>query len=336
MRDGFGRKIDYMRISITDCCNLRCKYCMPQEMETAATDRLLTFEEIQRVVTAGVELGIIHYRLTGGEPLVRHGCAELVRRIKQTSGVETVTMTTNGVLLAENAEQLTAAGIDGINVSLDTVDEKEFEQLTGKAALPEVKAGIEAGIRQHIPIKINTVNRKETDVNALLAYAEKMAVPVRFIEMMPIGYGREYGGASNQSLLKKLEADYGRAEEISRDEQIERLSAYGKADFGRRKGQGPAVYYHFPDLKQPVGFISAVNQKFCDDCNRVRLSSEGYLKLCLCYEKGLDLREILRSSCEPGKLTKVMEQAIIEKPGAHCFEDSEGMTERHVMRSIGG
>lgn len=320
MRDGFGRNINYMRISVTDCCNLRCQYCMPQDMETTEMEKFLTFEELQTVVRAGVKLGITHYRLTGGEPLVRSGCAELVCRIKAIEGVESVSMTTNGVLLAKYARRLKEAGLDSVNVSLDTIDKKVFQRLTGKDALEAVKAGIDAATGNQIPVKINTVNQKETDVEALLGYAEEKRLPIRFIEMMPIGYGSSYEGNSNQKLLKEIEKKYGMAECIR-----EKL-----------RGNGPAVYYRFPGLKQPVGFISAVNQKFCAGCNRIRLSAEGYLKLCLCYDTGVDLREILRGKYETEKLEKVIEQAICKKPEAHCFERAEGITEENVMVKIGG
>ena len=309
-----------MRISITDRCNLRCKYCMPGDIETTDMENLLTYEEIVQVTETAAALGIRHIRLTGGEPLVRRGCVDLVEKIKNVSGFETVGMTTNGVLLAEYAKALKEAGLDGVNVSLDTLDETEFQRLTGRDELNAVLAGI-------------------------LDYTNRVQIPVRFIEMMPIGYGAAYTGGSNEELFRQIEECYGNVSEAgtvgSREGEkysadIRDLSYTEEKQQSGKHGAGPAAYYRFPGLNMDVGFISAMHHKFCRSCNRIRLTSEGYLKLCLCYEKGIDLRAVLRDPGRKQTLQEVMKEAIFEKPAEHCFEQVSEMTEHNAMVRIGG
>ncbi len=323
MLDQYGRRINYLRISVTDRCNLRCRYCMPEGVQDVGMKNILTSEEIWEIVKTGVSLGITHIRITGGEPLVRKGCADLILGIRKIPGVETITMTTNGVLLGNYAKQLKEAGVDGVNISLDTLDPEEFCQITGKRELPAVLAGIRAAKDAGLPVKLNAVNRKELDPVPLVRYAQNENLPLRFIEMMPVGYGKQYMGRSNEELREMLEKTFGTAEKLVDSEELSRM------------GSGPAVYYRFSDLKVPVGFISAIHGKFCDTCNRVRLTAEGYLKLCLCYDQGVDLRHVLREG-EKENLRTVMEEAIFRKPAAHCFERPSEMTETHEMVKIGG
>ncbi len=323
MLDRYGRVINYLRISVTDRCNLRCCYCMPEGVQDVGMKNILTFEEIWEIVRTGVSLGITHIRITGGEPLVRKGCVNLIRGIREIPGVETITMTTNGVLLGNYAKQLKEAGVDGVNISLDTLDPEEFYKITGKRELQEVLAGIRAAKTAGLPVKLNAVNRKELDPIPLVRYAQEENLPLRFIEMMPVGYGKKYVGRSNEELRETLEAVCGKAECMTNREELSRM------------GSGPAVYYQFSDLKVPVGFISAIHGKFCDTCNRVRLTAEGYLKLCLCYDEGEDLRRVLREG-EKENLRTIMEQTIFRKPAAHCFEHPAEMTETHEMVKIGG
>lgn len=323
MLDRYGRVINYLRISVTDRCNLRCCYCMPEGVQDVGMKNILTFEEIWEIVRTGVSLGITHIRITGGEPLVRKGCVDLIRGIREIPGVETITMTTNGVLLGNYGKQLKEAGVDGVNISLDTLDPEEFYKITGKRELQEVLAGIRAAKTAGLPVKLNAVNRKELDPIPLVRYAQEENLPLRFIEIMPVGYGKKYVGRSNEELRETLEAVCGKAECMTNREELSRM------------GSGPAVYYQFSDLKVPVGFISAIHGKFCDTCNRVRLTAEGYLKLCLCYDEGADLRRVLREG-EKENLRTIMEQTIFRKPEAHCFEHPAEMTERHEMVKIGG
>ena len=323
MLDRYGRVINYLRISVTDRCNLRCCYCMPEGVQDVGMKNILTFEEIWEIVRTGVSLGITHIRITGGEPLVRKGCVDLIRGIREIPGVETITMTTNGVLLGNYGKQLKEAGVDGVNISLDTLDPEEFYKITGKRELQEVLAGIRAVKTAGLPVKLNAVNRKELDPIPLVRYAQEENLPIRFIEMMPVGYGKKYVGRSNEELRETLEAVCGKAECMTNREELSRM------------GSGPAVYYQFSDLKVPVGFISAIHGKFCDTCNRVRLTAEGYRKLCLCYDEGEDLRRVLREG-EKENLRTIMEQTIFRKPAAHCFEHPAEMTETHEMVKIGG
>ena len=323
MLDRYGRVINYLRISVTDRCNLRCCYCMPEGVQDVGMKNILTFEEIWEIVRTGVSLGITHIRITGGEPLVRKGCVNLIRGIREIPGVETITMTTNGVLLGNYAKQLKEAGVDGVNISLDTLDPEEFFKITGKRELQEVLAGIRAAKTAGLPVRLNAVNRKELDPIPLVRYAQEENLPLRFIEMMPVGYGKKYVGRSNEELRETLEAVCGNAECMTNREELSRM------------GSGPAVYYQFSDLKVLVGFISAIHGKFCDTCNRVRLTAEGYLKLCLCYDEGEDLRRVLREG-EKENLRTIMEQTIFRKPAAHCFEHPDEMTETHEMVKIGG
>ncbi len=323
MLDRYGRVINYLRISVTDRCNLRCCYCMPEGVQDVGMKNILTFEEIWEIVRTGVSLGITHIRITGGEPLVRKGCVDLIRGIREIPGVETITMTTNGVLLGNYGKQLKEAGVDGVNISLDTLDPEEFYKITGKRELQEVLAGIRAAKTAGLPVKLNAVNRKELNPIPLVRYAQEENLPLRFIEMMPVGYGKKYVGRSNEELRETLEAVCGKAECMTNQEELSRM------------GSGPAVYYQFSDLKVPVGFISAIHGKFCDTCNRVRLTAEGYLKLCLCYDEGEDLRRVLREG-EKENLRTIMEQTIFRKPAAHCFEHPAEMTETHEMVKIGG
>lgn len=323
MLDRYGRVINYLRISVTDRCNLRCCYCMPEGVQDVGMKNILTFEEIWEIVRTGVSLGITHIRITGGEPLVRKDCVDLIRGIREISGVETITMTTNGVLLGNYGKQLKEVGVDGVNISLDTLIPEEFYKITGKRELQEVLAGIRAAKTAGLPVKLNAVNRKELDPIPLVRYAQEENLPLRFIEMMPVGYGKKYVGRSNEELRETLEAVCGKAECMTNREELSRM------------GSGPAVYYQFSDLKVPVGFISAIHGKFCDTCNRVRLTAEGYLKLCLCYDEGEDLRRVLREG-EKENLRTIMEQTIFRKPAAHCFEHPAEMTETHEMVKIGG
>lgn len=340
MRDKLGREIDYMRISITDRCNLRCRYCMPDGIRCVSMDEILTLEEYVRIAACGASLGIRKIKVTGGEPLVRLGCCDFIRMLKELKGIEKVTITTNGILLERYLEELAAAGIDGINISLDTLDPGLYNALTGGGSLATVLKGLEYGLEicqgRNIPIKINAVSLQLKDMakrlgcgyngpgwQELLKLAEKYPMDVRFIEMMPIGYGKEYESLNHDRVLATLREMY---PGLERDNRVH--------------GNGPAVYYRIPGFQGSIGFISAIHGKFCGSCNRVRLTSQGYLKSCLCYEDGEDLRAILRGrgTCQEkdARLEKAMKNAIWGKPMAHCFEHPEQMTECENMVKIGG
>lgn len=317
MKDQYNREINYMRISITDRCNLRCRYCMPKDAKLVAMKDILTFEEIVTVVENAVGLGIVDYKITGGEPLVRKDFPVLLSMIKSVPGVRQVTITTNGILLSKYAETIFKAGVKQVNVSLDTVDAKSYMEITGMDQLHSVKNGIEAGLRAGLLIKLNAVAYSVENVLGLAEYAQNMGIALRFIELMPIGFGKAFQYISNAEIMKILEAQYGKG-----------------MPSGEIKGNGPAVYYRFEGLKTPIGFISAIHNKFCAACNRVRLTAEGLLKSCLCYDKGVDLRPYLRD--EELSIADELKSAIYNKPMAHCFEKPENITEENGMSRIGG
>lgn len=340
MRDHLGRQIDYMRISITDRCNLRCRYCMPEGVKCVPMEEILTLEECAEIAAWAASLGVSKIKVTGGEPLVRLGCCDFIRMLKDIKGIEKVTITTNGILLERYLEELIAAGVDGINISLDTLDPKLYRALTGGGDLEAVLRVLEKTVKirgdRQIPVKINAVSLDLKDMagqlgcrydgpgwQELLELAVKYPIDVRFIEVMPIGYGRQYRSVDHDKLLAWLTERY---PDMKEDRRIH--------------GNGPAVYYQIPGFQGSVGLISALHGKFCSDCNRVRLTSQGYLKSCLCYEDGVDLRKILRGRGslkeKEARLLEAMTQAIWGKPTAHCFEDPEHMTEHENMVRIGG
>lgn len=329
MLDQYGREINYMRISITDRCNLRCRYCMPikkaknGEMvggaHVAPMSDLLSYEEIVRVCQVAVSLGITRFKVTGGEPLVRKNCDKLIKMICDQPGVEEVTLTTNGILLKEYAKSLYEAGLRKINVSLDTLDAEKYQKITGFDKLSHVLEGIEEAIRIGMIVKINTVlTRDNADFVALLSYGQRVGAMVRFIEVMPIGYGKVQDGISNEELLRKMELRFGKPELCD-----------------AVQGNGPAVYYMVPGFQKLVGFISAIHGKFCNTCNRIRMTAQGEVKACLCFETTVSLREELRKG-NMEQVKELLELTIFGKPREHVFEDTARITENKKMIEIGG
>ena len=325
MKDRFNRKIEYMRISITDRCNLRCRYCMPQGVEQIPMRSLLTYEEIVETAEAAASLGIRKIKITGGEPLVRRGCTDLIKKLKSIPEIEQVTITTNGTLLNDNLEKLAEAGIDGINVSLDTLDPGRFKVITGSDSLDIVLQGIDAALASRIPVKVNSVLQRginHEEWRDLVSIAKDRPLDVRFIEMMPIGNGASYESVSNEEVLDRLKEAYS-----------------GVVEDVKIHGNGPARYVRIPGFKGSIGFISAIHGKFCGSCNRIRLTSIGKLKPCLCYGETVDIRDIMRKNSgdeRNRKLREAIRNAILLKPEQHCFEDRERITERARMVAIGG
>lgn len=326
MIDNCGRKINYMRISVTDRCNLRCRFCMPEgEFKFLDKEEILDFEEIKKIIKAVVPLGINHFRITGGEPLVRPGITKFISEVKKMDGVKTVTMTTNGVLLGEKAMELAKAKIDGINVSLTSLDPLEYEFVTGKNKINQVLDGIDKSIKYGIHTKINCVpliNINEDNIEKLATIAKKEKIDVRFIEMMPIGKGVTFRAISNETIKSRLEEKYGTA--------ISSINI---------KGNGPAVYYKFPDFVGNIGFISAKSHEFCNKCNRVRLTAEGYLKLCLNYNDGISLKEAVRGEISIEELSEIIRKEIFKKPKHHDFNkknNKEYDENTRFMAQIGG
>lgn len=324
MKDKFNREIEYMRISLTDRCNLRCKYCMPCDVPWIDHEQILSYEEILEICQIAVELGINRFKITGGEPLVRKGCLEFIRLLKQMPGVQQVTMTTNGILLRQYADELAEAGINGINVSLDTLDRGRFAFLTGKDALDQVLDGLYYSHKLGIKMKVNCVPLKGVNEDGLLQMLEicrDYPIDVRFIEVMPIGYGKEYAGISVVNLEQEIRNAYPDGETVL-----------------RRLGNGPARYYHPSSFMGSVGFIDAIHGKFCSDCNRIRLTSEGFLKTCLYYGHGTSLRDYRRRGGNREGLKNLMKQTIFQKPKEHHFGSQSVEDERELrkMSQIGG
>ena len=319
MKDRLGREIDYIRISITDRCNLRCVYCMPEcGVPSVSHDMILRFDEIVRLVKIFCSLGIKNVKITGGEPLVRKGAVGLIKDIKAIDGIEKVSLTTNGILLSENLNALAEAGIEGINISLDTLDRQKYMKITGFDGLNTVLKVIdECRAFPEIRIKINAVtlddyNRDE--ICTLADFAADMGVTLRFIEMMPIGLGTGFGGYNQDEIMTVLEEAYGPAKTIN--EEV---------------GSGPAQYYGFEGFKGRIGFISPMSHKFCGSCNRIRLTSEGLLRPCLGSDVGIDLRKPMREGASDEELKALIYDGIMNKPAGHCFEATDSL-----MSKIGG
>lgn len=312
MKDQWNRKIDYMRISVTDRCNLHCCFCMPEgKFPYMAPNEILLYDEIEQIVGAAAALGIVNFRITGGEPLIRKEIEVLIEKVKSIQGVKKVAMTTNGVLLKEKLPVLIKAGLDGVNISLCTTDRRMYQQITGYDRLEVVEESIHTALQAGLQVKINCVPMYDYHIGQLetiARYAKEQKIDVRFIEMMPIGQGSFYQGIDSKTIRKCLERTYGKAVP---DRQ------------GVLRGNGPAVYYQFPDFKGKIGFISARTCKFCKDCNRVRLTADGKLKLCLNHVDEVDLKQLLRTGATKEELKNIMEQAIYQKPKEHFFEEKE-------------
>lgn len=308
MIDKYGRNIDYLRISLTDRCNLRCIYCMPEEgVKSLSHAEILTYDEILRICRCGAELGIRKIKLTGGEPLVRKGCASLAGQIKAIPGIEKVTLTTNGILLEEQLDDLLKAGIDAINISLDTLDSELFKKVARRDDLAKVLRGIEAALTHPgLSLKINSVPviKEKENFIAVAGLAKKYPIHVRFIEMMPIGYGKTYKSVPSDEILRQFFEAYPDAYRLEKS-----------------LGNGPAVYYSAAGFAGEIGVIGAIHEKFCNTCNRIRLTSEGFLKLCLYSGEGLDLRAMLRGGCSDEEIAEAVINVIERKPKEHHFTE---------------
>lgn len=325
MFDSSSRNIHYLRLSVTDLCNLRCRYCMPDGVEKLEREAVLTYEEFLRLAALFAQCGIDTVRVTGGEPLVRKGVDQLVAGLKAIPGIRKVTLTTNGILLARQLPALLNAGLDSVNISLDTLRPEVFQRITARDEFSHVMEGLRAALDSGIPVKLNCVPQasvNEGELEDLAALAEAHPLQVRFIEMMPIGYGATMPCISGPALRERF---------ARRWPEFAPLPAAQSAAFG----DGPAVYYTVPGWKGDVGFIAAVHGKFCASCNRVRLTSQGFLRPCLASEAGCDLRELLRSGATDAALSQAIRQTIWAKPREHHFGDNSMPATRGMYR-IGG
>ncbi|MGF0033958.1 GTP 3',8-cyclase MoaA [Bariatricus sp. SGI.154] len=325
MKDQYQRTIDYIRISVTDRCNFRCRYCMPEEgVESICHTEIMTYEEILRLVRLAAGLGIKKVKITGGEPLVRRGVCGLIGEISRMPGIESVTITTNGALLEQYLTELVQAGVTGINISLDTLNRERFRYITRRDDYDKVQAGLKQAVATGIPTKINCVPMRgfnEDELADIAALAKHDPVAVRFIEMMPIGMGVEKAGIYQDEIRKGLESRYGTMLPI--EEML---------------GNGPAKYYQIPGFQGKIGFISAISHEFCEGCNRVRLTADGILKPCLNYESHINLKQEMRNGIDDWELEKILKDAIYAKPRCHSFGDQtkKEIQEKRKMAGIGG
>ncbi len=307
--DAHGRRIDYLRISLTDRCNLRCVYCMPDEgVEWKDHDEILSYEEIERFARIAVEEGISKIRLTGGEPLVRKGVAELVRALRHDIGVQSVALTTNATLLPRYAKELRDAGLERINVSLDSLDADEYARITRGGRLADALAGLDAAFDVGFsPVKLNVVVVRSLEQD-LLGFAKmtlERPLHVRFIEYMPVGEAEDGAGCTSDV------TGWTRDDSVPSEEVLESISAQGAAaGLGELLpvvrenapgGWGPARYYRFAQAQGTIGVISPLSHHFCAECNRLRLTADGRLRPCLFSDNELDARTVLRSGTRRGR-----------------------------------
>jgi cyclic pyranopterin phosphate synthase len=321
MQDGFGRNIDYLRVSVTDKCNLRCVYCMPPDgVKQVRHSDMLSFEEVLRICSAAARLGVGRVKVTGGEPLVRRGLVSFIRALKQNAGIKNVTLTTNGILLADFLDELLRAGMDAVNVSLDTLNEGVFRAITRSDSFGQALYSICAAQKAGIPLKINAVPMRgvnEADIVPLAELARQKDVHVRFIELMPLGLGAGILPVPQAEVMSVLERAFGILKK-----------------FDGRLGNGPASYYSAAGFDGKIGFISALSHSFCRSCNRLRLTGTGLLKACLSSDIGVDLKALIRAGGSDAEIDAAFTSAVMLKPAGHDFHTNQHAKKN--MYSIGG
>jgi cyclic pyranopterin phosphate synthase len=325
--DRYGRKLTYLRLSVTDRCNLRCRYCMPQiNFSWLPHDSILTYEEILKVCRTLATIGITKVRLTGGEPLVRRNLISLVERLTKIKELEEICITTNGVLLEEYADSLYQAGIRHINISLDSLSPERFAYITGFDLFEQVWRGIERVLKRRFSlIKINSVIMKginDNEITALAGLSTKYPVQVRFIEFMPVGQDIFWNPdrfVSCSEIRNQVEGAFGKLRPLPKSHSA-----------------GPANEYVLDKAPGSVGFIGALSHRFCENCNRLRLTAEGHLRLCLFSDEEVDVKKALRQGLNTEELVLFFHQAVLRKPKGLNFLDKEGLSCNRGMSSIGG
>ena len=319
MLDSQGRNIDYLRVSVTDRCNMRCIYCMPSHgVEWKPHDTILSFEDTLKICNILANMGIRKVKVTGGEPLVRRGCTDFIKNLKNITGIEEVTLTTNGLLLNDYLHEI-ADTLDGINISLDSLDRTRYHAISGSDGLDIVLSAIERVLKAGIKVKINVVpilGLNEEDIIPLAGLAKNKNIHVRFIELMPLGLAGTYKPVLGKEIAAKIESFHGKL--IPFD-----TAGESRAGESRSLGNGPAKYYSIEGFKGKIGFINAMTDCFCVNCNRIRLTSVGILKPCLGSEQGTDLKPFLKTGSD---LEKVLFKTIFNKQIKHSFTGlEEGM-----------
>jgi len=326
LTDNFSRRINYLRISITDRCNLRCRYCMPEEgISLIPHAEVLRYEEILRVARLFGQLGIDKIRLTGGEPLARRGILNLVRGISQIGEIEDLSLTTNGVLLGECAEDLVRAGMKRINVSLDTLNREKFAYITRRDRFLEVRSGIQRALDVGLfPVKLNVVAIKGFNDDEILQFAKltlEKPLTVRFIEFMPTG-GVDFWDRDNVLTVDTIRGEIGKLGPL--------IPIDGEAK------DGPAARFRLRGAAGELGFISPISSHFCNNCNRLRLTPEGSLRVCLFSDNEIDLKSHLRNHCNDEKLRDLLITALRDKPERHSINTSLFRKCQRNMATIGG
>ena len=322
--DSFQRPINYLRISVTDRCNLRCIYCMPEgEISPLFHRDILTYEEIRTIVEAAAELGIKKVRLTGGEPLVRLGLTDLIRMLAETDAIDDISLTTNGTLLGRCAAELKSAGLHRVNVSLDTLKPDRFESITRGRSLSDVLRGIDTARSVGLdPVKLNMVVMAGINDDEVLDFAARTIDDgwhVRFIELMPVT-----GGGTAASLF------------VPAGDIRKRLKVVGELEpCLPGVGNGPAKYFRFPGALGTIGFITPVSEHFCFNCNRLRLTADGKLRPCLLSEYEVDLKQPLRGGISLAGLKQLIEEAVANKPRRHHLEEGYVLQDRPFTQ-VGG
>ena len=326
LADAFHRPITYLRISVTDRCNLRCVYCMPEAgLPWIPKAEILSYEEIARIVGAAAKIGVRSIRLTGGEPLIRRGLERLVALIAATPGIDDIALSTNGLLLAEQARHLRDAGLTRVNVSLDTLREDRFTSIARRPGLERVLAGIDAAFAAGLgPLKLNCVvmrGQNDDEIGAFAELTRTRPLAVRFIEVMPV-----------EENVAGHAADYVSATEIL--ERVRGIAALHPVD--GPPGNGPARYYAFDGAAGSVGVISPLSHDYCDTCNRVRLSADGRLKLCLFGDHFIDLRTPVRNGADDDELIGIFRGSMYVKPERHHLDVGQTASAMRALSEIGG
>lgn len=326
MLDKSNRQINYLRLSITDNCNLRCQYCLPENSNNfSKLSNLLSSDEIEKIVKAFSLIGIKKIRITGGEPLVRKDFPEILKKIDKIEGIEKIAITTNGFNLLENLEEFKKNGLDRINISLDSLNEKKYNEITRGGNFNKIFETIKKAVETNFDrVRLNVVIMKGVNDDEILDFVnltKNLNIGVRFIELMPIGEGKKFISMKNSEILSFIESHY------NLEKNCNEIT------------DGPASYYKVSGFLGKIGFISPLSNGFCDKCNRIRVTSDGFLKLCLHYNEGIDLSAHLKHNISVEDLAKLIEEAIYnKKPKEHKMNSTDIVEniETKGMNKIGG
>ena len=322
MIDKQGRNIEYLRLSLTDVCNLRCVYCMPKDQITFMDkEKILRDDEVIKIVRLMAKCGIKKVRLTGGEPLTRKNILQIIKDINKIPGIEEIYITTNALLLEGREREFKEAGLKGVNISLDTLKEEIYRDITRGGDLKVVLRVIDNLLALGIKVKANTVIMKgvnEGEILDLAGLTISKKIDVRFIELMPIGIAKDLKPITNDKVKEIIKQGY----ELSEENQV--------------GINGPARYTHIKNALGKIGFISAISDNFCESCNRIRVTSEGFLKQCLHWNYGVDLKSLMRKEIDDEDLLKIIEEKIYNKPIKHSFGKKEKDKDNRFMNQIGG